>query len=84
MNSKQQIVDALVHVLPATMTPEQIEIKIERPKDSDNGDYAFPTFFLAKELHKAPQMIAQELLPQIDQSNFEKVVVAGPYINFFS
>ncbi|BAP85807.1 arginyl-tRNA synthase [Paucilactobacillus hokkaidonensis JCM 18461] len=83
MNSKQQIVDALVHVLPATMTPEQIEIKIERPKDSDNGDYAFPTFFLAKELHKAPQMIAQELLPQIDQSNFEKVVVAGPYINFF-
>lgn len=83
MNSKQQIVDALIPVLPDTMTEDEIEIKIERPKNSGNGDYAFPTFFLAKELHKAPQMIAQELLSQIDQSNFEQVVVAGPYINFF-
>ncbi|WP_137597757.1 arginine--tRNA ligase [Paucilactobacillus kaifaensis] len=83
MNSKQQVVDALIPVLPDTMTKDEIEMKIERPKDSDNGDYAFPTFFLAKELHKAPQMIAQELLPQIDQSNFEQVVIAGPYINFF-
>lgn len=83
MNSKQQVVEALVPVLPGTMTKDEIEVKIEQPKDSSNGDYAFPTFFLAKELHKAPQMIAQDLLPQIDQSNFEQVVVAGPYINFF-
>ena len=57
--------------------------KIERPKDSSNGDYAFPTFFLAKTLHKAPQMIASELVEKVDQNGFEKVVVAGPYINFF-
>ena len=65
------------------MDVKEIEAKIERPKDSSNGDYAFPTFFLAKTLHKAPQMIASELVEKVDQNGFEKVVVAGPYINFF-
>ncbi|KIS02876.1 arginine--tRNA ligase [Paucilactobacillus wasatchensis] len=83
MNSKQQVVSALAAVLPDTMTAAEIEAKIERPKSDGNGDFAFPTFFLAKELHQAPQLIAQGLLAQIDQSNFEQVVVAGPYINFF-
>lgn len=28
-------------------------------------------------------MIASELVEKVDQDGFEKVVVAGPYINFF-
>lgn len=82
MSDKQQVVAALAQALPE-MDVKEIEAKIERPKDSSNGDYAFPTFFLAKTLHKAPQMIASELVEKVDQNGFEKVVVAGPYINFF-
>lgn len=82
MSDKQQVAAALVQALPE-MDVKEIEAKIERPKDSSNGDYAFPTFFLAKTLHKAPQMIASELVEKVDQDGFEKVVVAGPYINFF-
>lgn len=82
MSDKQQVAAALAQALPE-MDIKEIEAKIERPKDSSNGDYAFPTFFLAKALHKAPQMIASELVEKVDQDGFEKVVVAGPYINFF-
>ena len=82
MSDKQQVAAALAQALPE-MDIKEIEAKIERPKDSSNGDYAFPTFFLAKTLHKAPQMIASELVEKVNQDGFEKVVVAGPYINFF-
>ncbi len=82
MSDKQQVAAALAQALPE-MDVKEIEAKIERPKDSSNGDYAFPTFFLAKTLHKAPQMIASELVEKVDHDGFEKVVVAGPYINFF-
>lgn len=82
MDAKQQVVQALAQALP-DVDAHDIETKIERPKDSQNGDFAFPTFFLAKTQHKAPQMIAADLIEAIDQNGFEKVVVAGPYINFF-
>lgn len=82
MNERQQVASALQKVL-LNLSVEDLEAKLERPKDAKNGDYAFPTFFLAKELHRAPQVIASELAEQIDQSGFERVVVAGPYINFF-
>ena len=82
MDEKLQVANALAVALP-DLELNEIEEKIERPKDSSNGDYAFPTFFLAKSLHKAPQMIASELIEKIDQAGFDKVVVAGPYINFF-
>lgn len=82
MNEKQQVAQAL-HVALPDMDLAAIEAKLERPKDNKNGDYAFPTFFLAKELHKAPQAIAAELVEKIDDAGFEKVVVAGPYINFY-
>lgn len=82
MDAKQQVVRALAQALP-DVDAHDIETKIERPKDSQNGDFAFPTFFLAKTQHKAPQMIAADLIEAIDQNGFEKVVVAGPYVNFF-
>lgn len=82
MDEKTQVATALQTALP-DMSIEDIKNKLERPKTSKNGDCAFPTFFLAKELHKAPQMIAGELIEKIDQTGFEKVVAAGPYINFF-
>ncbi len=63
---------------------EEIYKFIEIPPDKQMGDYAFPCFVLAKELKKAPNIIAQELADQIDLgSNFEKALPMGPYINFF-
>lgn len=82
MDEKQQVAAAISQAMPDQDQSLILE-KIERPKDASNGDYAFPTFFLAKSLHKAPQLIAQDLVEKIDQDGFEKVVVAGPYINFF-
>lgn len=82
MAEKTAVVAALQAVLP-DLTKEEIESKIEAPKDHKMGDWAFPTFTLAKVLRKAPQMIAAELVEKIDQSSFEKVVATGPYINFF-
>ncbi|KRN59185.1 arginyl-tRNA synthetase [Limosilactobacillus secaliphilus] len=82
MDERQTVANALSKALPDLST-EEILNKIERPKDEKNGDYAFPTFFLAKTLHKAPQLIAKDLVAKVDQEGFEKVVVAGPYINFY-
>lgn len=57
---------------------------IEVPKNSEMGDYAFPCFRLAKELKKAPQMIAEDIKGKIDitGSNIETVEIAGGYLNF--
>jgi len=83
MDFKQQVVTALTGVLGDSLPAEKIAQLIETPKTSDLGDYAFPTFILAKTLRKAPQQIAQDLVDQMDVAGFEKVIANGPYINFF-
>ncbi len=69
------------------MKIEEIESLIERPKESKNGDYAFPCFRLAKERRQAPPVIAgkisEELEEELEKTNIEKVEAAGGYINFF-
>ena len=63
---------------------EELESYIETPKDSKNGDYAFPCFRLAKELRKAPPAIANEIKEKIEEvEEIEKIEVAGGYLNFF-
>ena len=62
----------------------ELEGYIETPKDSKNGDYAFPCFRLAKELRKAPPAIASEIKEKLELvEEIEKVEVAGGYLNFF-
>ncbi|AFT81598.1 arginine--tRNA ligase [Leuconostoc carnosum] len=82
MTGNKKVVAALLDVL-TDLTAEQISEKLESPKSSDLGDVAFPTFTLAKVLHKAPQQIATDIVAQINQDEFEKVVATGPYVNFF-
>jgi len=67
------------------ISEEELKNYIEIPPTDDMGDYAFPCFKLAKELKKAPQIIASELKEKIDeQSNIiEKTEVAGGYLNFY-
>ena len=64
---------------------QEIENYIETPKESNKGDYAFPCFRLAKELKKAPPVIAQELSEKIEtkETSIERIEVVGGYINFF-
>ena len=63
----------------------EIETYIEKPIDNKNGDYAFPCFRLAKELKKAPPIIANEIKEKIklDTSIIEDVQVVGGYLNFY-
>jgi arginyl-tRNA synthetase len=65
---------------------EQVAGFIEIPPKLELGDYAFPCFVLAKTLHKAPPVIANELKdsPELVKGFDGAVTVdtAGPYINF--
>ena len=47
---------------------EKILENIGVPKDTSNGDYAFPCFILAKELKKSPVAIAKEIKEKISQN----------------
>ena len=65
--------------------PSLLATFIEIPKDASNGDYAFPCFRLAKELRKAPPLIANEIKEKIelDENIIEKVEIEGGYLNFY-
>ena len=56
---------------------------IKEIKEKDKGDYTFPCFALAKELHKAPNQIADELKDKIDSEIIEKIEAVNGYLNFF-
>lgn len=64
---------------------EELVSYLEAPKNADNGDYAFPCFRLAKELKKAPPVIASDIKEKldIDSQIIEKVEVVGGYLNFY-
>lgn len=81
-NFKQIIAKQISKIIE--INEKELESYIETPKDSKNGDYAFPCFRLAKELRKAPPAIANEIKEKIDQvDEIEKIEVAGGYLNFF-
>ncbi|NLQ67709.1 arginine--tRNA ligase [Streptococcus mutans] len=82
MNHNRLIAKEIAAIVPA-LDQETILNLLEKPKKSSMGDLAFPTFSLAKTMRKAPQIIASELVGQINNSYFEKVEAVGPYINFF-
>ena len=65
---------------------EKIKENLEVPKDSTNGDYAFQCFILAKELKKAPALIATELQSKIAQEinneDIKEVTAVNGFLNF--
>ena len=80
---KQIIAKSIAKVV--NIDEKELESYIEIPKDTNNGDYAFPCFRLAKELKKAPPMIANDIKEkiQIDEKIVKKVEVVGGYLNFY-
>ncbi|MBO6243257.1 MAG: arginine--tRNA ligase, partial [Clostridia bacterium] len=61
---KEEIAKQIANV--SKINIEDIKGYIEVPKDTKNGDFAFPCFNLAKTLRKAPPTIANELKEQLD------------------
>ena len=56
---------------------------IKEIKEKDKGDYTFPCFVLAKELHKAPNHIADDLKDKINSDLIEKIESVNGYLNFY-
>ncbi|WP_390406929.1 arginine--tRNA ligase [Lacticaseibacillus jixiensis] len=83
MDFKQQVAATLHAALQDQLDLDTISGLLETPKTSDLGDYAFPTFALAKIYHKAPKQIAQDLVGELDTTPYELVQAVGGYVNFF-
>lgn len=83
INFKKEIADIIAKA--SNIDINEIEGYIEIPPDITKGDYAFPCFRLAKELKKAPPVIAAELKEKIDVKNdiIDSVEVVGGYLNFY-
>ncbi|WP_042352935.1 arginine--tRNA ligase [Bacillus massiliigorillae] len=83
MDYQQMVAINISKALSDSLSEEEVSLLLEKPKYSTHGDFAFPCFSLAKTMRKAPQLIASELAEKLDQQQFEKVEVVGPYVNFF-
>ena len=83
LDFKKEIANSIAETI--NMDSEQLRSFLEVPKDSANGDYAFPCFRLAKELKKSPMIIADEIKEKLvlDNEIIEKVEVASGYLNFY-
>ena len=81
---KEKVAEQIGKNIP-NIEKKEIESYIEIPKDENMGDYAFPCFKLAKTLHKAPPLIAQEIYEklEVNENEISKVEVIGGYINFY-
>ena len=83
INFKNEVAKSICNVAP-NLELEKIENLIEIPPNYNMGDYAFPCFILAKEFKKAPNLIAEELVKEIQGGEyFKEIKNVGPYINFF-
>lgn len=82
-NFKSIIAEKIAQV--TNLNKEELETYIECPPNKEMGDYSFPCFRLAKEMKKAPQLIAEEIKEKItlDSGVIEKVEVVNGYLNFF-
>lgn len=95
-DTKQQTNEEAVCNLLADILPEygiqksasELRAALEAPKEKAFGDIAFPCHLLAKELKKAPPVIANELLVKVSDAlsaypSLTKAEAKGPYLNFF-
>ncbi|OON90980.1 MAG: arginine--tRNA ligase [Epulopiscium sp. Nele67-Bin001] len=74
----------LLHEQLPTLNETDIYDMIEIPTNTDMGDYAFPCFKLAKELRKAPPIIAKDITDKLPETDFlARVQNVNAYINFF-
>ncbi len=79
---KEQVAGELAPLL--NWTNDKVVAALETPPDPKMGDLAFPCFPLARELRKAPPLIAKDLVDKLKlPPAFERVEAVGGYLNFF-
>ena len=82
LNLKEYIANKVANA--TELDSKELVNYIEIPKDTEMGDFAFPCFRLAKELKKAPPIIANEIKEKLELDNIiAKVEVVGGYLNFY-
>ena len=83
MDFKEVIANAVSKV--TNIDKDEIKGFIEIPKEEANGDYSFPCFRLAKELHQSPINIANNIKENIDidQNVISRIDVVNGYLNFY-
>ena len=83
INYKELIAEAIAAAVE-NLSVQDIMGMIEIPTDEKMGDFAFPCFRLAKELRKAPPMIAKEIGGKlIGNPMFARVEPVNAYVNMF-
>lgn len=83
INYKELIAEAISAAVE-NLSKEEIEGMLEIPTDEKMGDFAFPCFRLAKELRKAPPMIAKNIAEKLAENKmFAKVEPVNAYVNIF-
>lgn len=82
MDYKNIIAEDLSTQLSEHLSLEQIIQLLEKPKNDEHGDLAFPTFQLAKVFRKNPAEIAKDIAENFSSDVVESVDVIGPYLNF--
>lgn len=87
MNLKQQLKEAIEAAIKKADIAEEIpEVKVEVPKDKNNGDFSTnAAMTLTKLARKNPRDIAQAIIDNIDKESvsIQEISIAGPgFINF--
>lgn len=78
---ERELADALAY---EGLSAEEIFGALETPKEAKLGDICLPCFKFARTLRLAPPIIAQKLLPLVQNLDFvEKAEVVGGYLNVF-
>ncbi|MBA2840195.1 arginyl-tRNA synthetase [Methanococcus maripaludis] len=66
------------------LTGNEMDIRLDEPPAINLGDYSTNiSFRLAKELKKAPKMIAEDIANSLSILGIEKIEAVNGYINFF-
>ncbi|MBM3975815.1 MAG: arginine--tRNA ligase [Planctomycetes bacterium] len=79
----QAFVDSICAAIAAASGRPAAEIRLESPKNPNQGDLAFPCFALAKAQRAAPPAIAAALAPRVAAAlSGITCTPTGPYLNF--
>lgn len=85
---KEKVVDILEKAIKKNnikLDRDEIYSKLEIPPNYELGDFAFPCYFLSRQLRKDPHLIALEIRKEIGNfsKEFDSIETSGAYINFF-
>ena len=80
----QRFADQILSAIAELTGLDVGKLRLEKPRDTELGDFAFPCFVLAKELRGAPPAIATDLAAKLGAKlpATTAVVATGPYLNF--